>query len=46
MGAVDWNTIVPVLMSTGVLAHGVAAMRWALRMESRVTALEKKGGPL
>lgn len=46
MGALDWNTIMQALMGGGVLAHGLAAMRWAVNMENRVTALEKKGGPL
>jgi hypothetical protein len=48
MGAVDWGGLVtPVMvLCSGVLAQGLAAMRWAANMESRVAALEKKGGPL
>jgi hypothetical protein len=42
MGALDWNAIVPLLMGSGVLAQGLAAMRWAARVESRLDALEGK----
>lgn len=41
--AVDWNQIVPVLMSSGVLAQGWGAMKWAARVEVRLKNLEQKG---
>lgn len=38
----DWNAIVPVLMGSGVLAHGLGIMRWAASVELRLRALEAK----
>lgn len=36
--------LINLLFGGGVLAHGVGVLRWAVRMETRVTALEVKGG--
>lgn len=41
--AVDWNQVTPVLMSSGVLAQGWGAMKWAARVEVRLSNLESKG---
>lgn len=41
MTGIDWNTVVPVLLSSGVLMQGLAAVRWAVRLETRVDALER-----
>ncbi|MFZ4878432.1 hypothetical protein ACL9RI_25380 [Janthinobacterium sp. Mn2066] len=40
MTGVDWNTVVPVLLSSGVLVQGLAAVRWVVKLEARVAALE------
>ncbi len=36
--------IVQLLVGSGVLAQGLAAIRWAFKIEARVSALEKKRG--
>ena len=41
MSGIDWNAVVPVLLSSGVLMQGLAAVRWAVRLETRVAALER-----
>lgn len=43
MSGVDWNVVIPVLLSSGVLAQGFGAMKWAARVEVRLRALEQKG---
>lgn len=42
MTGIDWNVLVPVLMSSGVLAQGLAAARWVIKVESRLAALERR----
>lgn len=42
MSGIDWNMVVPVLLSSGVLFQGLAAMRWAITLEMRVKALEAR----
>ena len=42
MTGVDWNQLVPVLLSSGVLAQGLAALKWVLKVESRLAALERR----
>ena len=42
MSGIDWNVVVPVLMSSGVLVQGLAALRWSLQLEMRVAALEAR----
>jgi hypothetical protein len=39
----DWNSIVPVLIGSGVFAQGLGVLTWAVRLELRVKALEQKG---
>lgn len=39
----DWNALVPVLISGGVLTQGLGVLTWAVRLEFRVRALEQKG---
>ncbi len=36
--------LVQFMVGSGVLAQGLAAARWAIRMETRVKALELKEG--
>lgn len=43
VAAVDWNQVVPVLLSSGVLAQGWGAMKWVARVEVRLKNLEDKG---
>ena len=42
MSGIDWNAVVPVLLSSGVLLQGLAALRWAIALELRVKALEAR----
>lgn len=42
MSGIDWNTVVPVLLSSGVLVQGLAAVRWVVKLEARVAALEAR----
>ncbi|MYM67285.1 hypothetical protein GTP45_10630 [Pseudoduganella sp. FT55W] len=42
IAAIDWNAVVPVLLSGGVLAQGLGAMRWVARVEMRLDKLEKE----
>lgn len=42
MTGIDWNTLVPMLMSSGVLLQGVAALKWVVKVESRLDALERR----
>lgn len=42
MSGIDWNAVVPVLLSSGVLLQGLAALRWAITLEMRVKALEAR----
>ncbi|WP_454774881.1 hypothetical protein [Janthinobacterium tructae] len=46
MTGIDWNTVVPVLLSSGVLVQGLAALRWSVRLEMRVAALERRAAPV
>jgi len=39
MTGIDWNAV----LSSGVLAQGLGAIMWAVKLEWRVRALEKKG---
>jgi hypothetical protein len=40
---IDWNVVIPVLLSSGVLAQGLGAIKWAARVEARLNLLEQKG---
>lgn len=42
MTGIDWNQLVPVLLSSGVFFQGVAALKWVARVEVRLAALERR----
>lgn len=42
MTGIDWTQVVTVLLSSGVLAQGLAMARWVLRVEVRLAALERR----
>lgn len=41
MGSLNWIDVVQLLIGSGVLAQGWAAVHWAVRLESRVVELER-----
>lgn len=42
MTGIDWNQLVPVLLSSGVFVQGVAALKWVVKVEARLDALERR----